>query len=101
MQHIVRHIDDVVDRTLTSGFDGILEPLRAGTDLHTFDANRSIMWASFRGADFDAGNERFAITSVFGAGFDFWVFYREAELGGKFASDTNVAEHIDAVRSDL
>ena len=101
VQHVIGHIDDVVDRALASRLNGILEPLRAGADLDAFDTRRGVVRADFGGFDFDAGNERFAGASTGSAGFNLWIFYREAETCREFASDAKVAEHIDAVGSDL
>ena len=73
MKDVVSDVDDVVDRTLASAFNRILEPLGTGADFDSLDADCSVMWADLGGADFDARNECFACGSVFLASFDFGV----------------------------
>ena len=101
VEDVIGNIDDIIDGTLAGRFDRVLEPLRAGANLHTFDASRGVVRADIGRADFNAGNERFAGAGAFGAGFDFRVFHREAETSGELASDADVAEHIDTVWRNL
>ena len=54
VKNVVSDVDDVVNRTLSSAFNRILEPLGTGADFDALDTNRSIMRADLRGADFDA-----------------------------------------------
>ena len=101
VQHVVGDIDDVIDRALTSGLDGVLEPTRTGAYLDPLNADCSIVRAGLGGADLDTTDERLASRFVFRAGFDIGVFHIDAKLSGQLAGDADVAQHVDTVGRDL
>jgi hypothetical protein len=100
-QDVVRHVDDVIDRTKPDGFEFPAEPIGRRADFNAGDAASGVEWAEFLVLDPNPLGRRWLSWQFRHMGRSRERFRRLAGQRCHFARHADVAEQVGAVGRDL